>query len=140
MISSQSLVPVSSCLFAFTNLQSLYIDFANEDGGSQDMRLKSIFQPDQPLSLAFLTSIVFINKGLLEYIAESLPLLQVLKISCTERLDVDSSDGFIQAAQATLHSPVPYTYKTSSDLAVSRSTNVLHMAYPYLTLILFIFP
>jgi hypothetical protein len=109
------------------------------------MRLKSIFQPDQPLSLAFLTSltltsIVFINKGLLEYIAESLPLLQVLKISCTERLDVDSSDGFIQAAQATLHSPVPYTYKTSSDLAVSRSTNILHMAYPYLTLILFIFP
>ncbi|KIM88149.1 hypothetical protein PILCRDRAFT_814062 [Piloderma croceum F 1598] len=50
MISSQSLAPVSSCLFAFSNLQSLFIDFASEDVRSQDKRLKSIFQPGQPVS------------------------------------------------------------------------------------------
>ena len=136
MISSQSLVPVSSCLFAFTNLQTIYIGFAIEDMGSQTKRLESIFQPGRPLSLAYLThltltSIVYIDKGLLEYIAGHLLLLQILRISCTERLDVDSAVGFFQAAETavTVHSPIPRRYKTASDLAVSCGTNAFHMAY-----------
>jgi len=125
IITTRSLLPASSCLCAFTNLQSLAIDFANEDTDSQDSRLKFIFKPRQLISLASLTSLTFtslafIDTDLLTNIADNFPSLQVLKISCTERLDISDPSGFIDAAEFILHSPITSAYDTASELAVSN--------------------
>ena len=128
MITTRSLLP-ASCLCAFTNLQSLSVDFTEEDSETQETRLKSIFRPRQLLALTLLasltsTTLAIIDTYLLDQIADNFPLLQILKVSCTERLNFESFGNFIEGVETTLNSPIPGTYATASELAVSSRTNL----------------
>jgi hypothetical protein len=101
----------------------LSIDFANEDAQTQHTRLKPIFRPRQLLALTSLTSLtlsalVYIDTELLENIADNFPALQVLKVSCTERLNVYTP---MDAVEISFCSPVPSMFDTVGELAVSHS-------------------
>lgn len=116
----------TSYLLQFTLLTTLELDFAGDGLATQNTRATLLFKNiAAELTRMKLTHLPRIDTALLSLIASRFASLNVLELSCTERLDEQCCWlCFEESSTCTSHSPIPDLFVDVEHLAV-RPTDIL---------------
>lgn len=125
-IQSTTLASPVCLIMSFTHLKSLSIDFSVDGMATQRHTIETIFKPliENPasslrLQSLNLTSLARIDLPLLKNIAKCFPLLDTLRLSCTERLFLGCCWPCLEdSASSIIHSPIPDMFSSPDSLAV----------------------
>ena len=123
---STALYVCPKMLQQLVNLESATISFHVEGRNIQHTSTRLILK-HMPVTLKNLTLdyLPLIDASLIRHIADALPMLRSLRLSCSERLSADLNccwDCYAEGGSHTVHSPIPDHWLDIYDLTVCYSS------------------